>query len=124
VPIPHPIPDELLGLIAHRFRLLAEPTRLRLLDRLREGEATVQELADDLETSQQNVSKHLAMLAEAGVLARRPHGTRVYYRIGDAEVLDLCERMCDSVEHELRGLSTLLDDLAARPAALNPQPME
>ena len=71
MPIPRPIPDELVGLIAHRFRLLAEPTRLRLLDRLREGEATVQELADDLETSQQNVSKHLAMLAEAGVLARR-----------------------------------------------------
>ena len=115
VPIPHPIPDELLGLIAHRFRLLAEPMRLRLLARLRESEATVQELADDLETSQQNVSRHLAMLAEAGVLARRRQGTRVYHRIGDAEVLDLCERMCSSVEHELRGLSTLLDDLAARP---------
>ena len=110
-------PRRVAELIARRFRLLAEPTRLRLLDRLRDGEATVQELADELETSQQNVSKHLAMLAEAGVLARRRQGTRVYYRIGDAEVLDLCERMCSSLEHELRGLSALLDDLAARPAA-------
>jgi ArsR family transcriptional regulator len=88
-----------------------------LLDRLREGEATVQELADVLDTSQQNVSKHLAMLAEGGVLARRRKGTRVYYRIGDEEVLDLCERMCSSVEHELRGLSALIDHLESRSAA-------
>ena len=71
---PHPIPDQLVILIARRFHLLAEPTRLRLLDRLRDGEATVQELADELGTSQQNVSKHLAMLADAGVLARRKDG--------------------------------------------------
>ena len=63
------------------------------------------------------------MLADAGVLARRREGTRVYYRIGDAEVLDLCERMCSSVEHELRELSALLDDLGPT-GRLNPQPME
>jgi ArsR family transcriptional regulator len=117
VPLPHPLPDELLELIARRFHLLAEPMRLRLLDRLRDGEATVQELAGGLGASQQNVSKHLVMLAEAGVLARRREGNRVHYRIADEEVLGLCERMCGSLEHELRGLAALADDLAARPAA-------
>jgi DNA-binding transcriptional ArsR family regulator len=124
VPLPHPISDELLRLIAHRFHLLGEPIRLRLLDRLRDGEATVQELADELVTSQQNVSKHLGMLAEAGILARRKDGTRVQHRIGDEEVLGLCEHMCGSLEHELRGLAALADDLAARPVALNLQQME
>ena len=115
--LPHPIPEELVELIARRFHLLAEPMRLRLLDRLRDGEASVQELADEFGASQQNVSKHLALLAEAGVLARRKDGTRVLYRIGDPEILGLCERMCASLEHELRGRAALIEDLVARPAA-------
>ena len=122
--LPHPIPEELIALITHRFHLLGEPMRLRLLDRLRDGEATVQELAGELETSQQNVSKHLAMLTDAAILARRKDGTHVHYRIGDDEILGLCEQMCGSLEHQLRGLAALVDDFAARPVALNPQPME
>jgi hypothetical protein len=66
VSLPSPIPDELVELIARRFQLLAEPTRVRLFDRLREGEATVHDLAAELGTSQQNVSKHLMLLADAG----------------------------------------------------------
>ena len=79
VSLPHSIPEEVLPLVARRFHLLAEPMRLRLLDRLRAGEATVQELADELATSQQNVSKHLAMLTDAAILARRKDGTRAHY---------------------------------------------
>jgi ArsR family transcriptional regulator len=108
----HPLRDELVGLVARRFHLLAEPMRLRLLDRLQDGEATVQELADDLGTSQQNVSKHLLLLTDAAILARRRDGTRVHYRISDEEVLDLCERMCGALEHQLRGLAALVDDFA------------
>ena len=59
----HPLPDELVELIARRFRVLGEPMRIRLLDHLRDGEATVGELSDALGASQQNVSKHLAVLA-------------------------------------------------------------
>jgi len=115
---PHPIPDELVELVARRFHLLAEPMRLRLLDRLRGGEATVQQLADELEASQQNVSKHLVLLTDAAILTRRKDGTRVHYRIGDDEVLNLCEQMCGSVEHQLRGLNALVDDVArGRPEA-------
>ena len=113
--LPHPLPEELVELISRRFRLLAEPTRIRLLDRLRDGEATVQELADELETTQQNVSKHLAMLADAGILGRRKERTSVHYRIVDDGVLDLCEEVCGSLEGQLRSLAALVEGFAARP---------
>ena len=109
MPLPHPIPDDLAELVARRFRLLAEPMRIRLLDRLRDGEATVGELSDALESSQQNVSKHLAVLAEAGMLGRRKEGNHVYYRIVDEGVFALCEQVCGSVQAQLRALSDLID---------------
>jgi DNA-binding transcriptional ArsR family regulator len=115
--LPQPIPDPLIGLIAHQFHLLGEPMRVRVLDRLRDGEATVQQLADELGTSQQNVSKHLAMLADGGILARRKDGTRVYYRIGDEGVLGLCERVRGSLERELLDVAALVDGHPARHAA-------
>ena len=106
--LPHPIPGDLAELVARRFRLLAEPMRIRLLDRLRDDEATVGELADALGTSQQNVSKHLAELAQAGILGRRKEGNRVYYRIVDDGVFALCEQVCGSVQEQLRALNELV----------------
>ncbi len=116
MPLPHAIPEQLLSLVARRFHLLAEPMRLRLLDRLREGEATVQQLADELETSQQNVSKHLLLLTDASVLTRRKDGTHVHYRIDDPGIVALCEQMCGSVEHQLREFAALADGLGEAPA--------
>jgi ArsR family transcriptional regulator len=110
--LPHPIPADLVELIARRFQLLAEPTRIRLVDRLRDGEASVQELADELEMSQQNVSKHLVLLADGGVLARRKEATHVYYRVADGGVLALCEQVCGSLEQQLRGFAALVEEFA------------
>jgi DNA-binding transcriptional ArsR family regulator len=110
--LPHPIPDALVELIARRFHVLAEPMRIRLLDRLRDGEATVQELADELHTSQQNASKHLVLMAELGVLARRKERMSVKYRIADQHVLCLCEQICGSLEHQIQDLATAV---GARP---------
>ena len=107
--LPHPLPDDLAELIARRFRMLAEPTRIKLLDRLREGEANVNELSEGLGASQQNVSKHLAMLTEAGMLARRKEGNHVYYRIADEGVFALCEQVCGSVQEQLRALNALVE---------------
>ena len=95
--LPHPLPDDLVELIARRFRALGEPMRIRLLDQLRDGEATVGELSEALGASQQNVSKHL------GRARRRRHPrpaqgrNHVYYRIVDEGVLTLCEDVCGSV---------------------------
>ena len=86
--------------------MLAEPTRIRLPDRLREGEASVQELTEALATSQQNVSKHLGVLAQAGMVDRRKDGNVVWYRIADESVFALCEQVCGSLQRQL-------DDLAA-----------
>jgi DNA-binding transcriptional ArsR family regulator len=108
VPLPRPVPDELVELIARRFRVLGEPLRIKLLDRLRDGEASVNELTVAIDASQQNVSKHLAVLADAGVLGRRKEGTHVYYRIVDEGVLALCEQVCGSLEQQLRALSELV----------------
>lgn len=106
--LPHPLPDELVELIARRFRVLGEPMRIKLLDRLREGDASVNELSEALDASQQNVSKHLTVLAEAGILGRRKQGTHVYYRIIDEGVFALCEEVCGSVREQLRALNDLM----------------
>jgi DNA-binding transcriptional ArsR family regulator len=106
--LPHPLPDDLAELIARRFRAIGEPMRIRLLDQLRDGEATVGELSAALAASQQNVSKHLAVLADAGILGRRKEGNRVHYRIVDEGVFALCEAVCGSVQEQLRALSELV----------------
>jgi DNA-binding transcriptional ArsR family regulator len=108
VTLPHPLPDDLVELIARRFRAVGEPMRIRLLDHLRDGEATVGELSDALSASQQNISKHLAVLADAGILGRRKDGTHVYYRIVDEGVLTLCEDVCGSLQQQLKSLSALV----------------
>jgi DNA-binding transcriptional ArsR family regulator len=108
MPIPHPLPDDLAELIARRFRALGDPLRVQLLDQLRDSEQTVNALAGKLDAGQQNVSKHLAVLADAGMVARRKEGTRVYYRIADDGVFDLCEQICGSLQTQLVNLAALV----------------
>lgn len=112
--LPHPVSDELAELIARRFRLIAEPTRIRLLDQLRDGEQTVTSLAARMDAGQQNVSKHLTVLAEAGVVARRKDGNYVYYRIADASVLGLCEQVCGSLEQQVETLAAAVTGIRPR----------
>ena len=112
--VPHPLPDSLAELIAGRFRVLAEPMRIRLLDRLRESEASVQELTASLDATQQNVSKHLGVLHQAGLVARRKEGTHVYYAIADDTVFALCEVVCGSLQQHLSELASLLDGTVER----------
>jgi DNA-binding transcriptional ArsR family regulator len=106
--ITHPLPDELVELIAGRFRALSEPVRIKLLDRLHDGEATVGELTAAAGTTQQNVSKHLTTLLQAGIVARRRHGNFAYYRIADPAVLELCESVCVTLRHEIAALNELV----------------
>lgn len=106
--LPHPLSDPLAELIAQRFRVLGEPTRIRLLDRLRESDATVQDLTESLGTSQQNVSKHLGVLAQAGIVDRRKEGNLARYRIADDSVFELCEQVCGSLQRQLDGLTAVV----------------
>ena len=104
----HPLSDEVVELIARRLRVIAEPTRIKILDRLRATEATVQELTEAVGSTQQNVSKHLGVLADAGIVARRRDGSFTRYRVVDEGVYRLCEEVCGSVERQLDSLRDVL----------------
>ncbi len=100
----HPLPDDLIELIADRFRVLSEPTRIKLLDRLRDGEASVDALTGAVGTTKQNLSKHLGMLQRAGIVARRKEGNFAYYSIADETVFALCETVCGGLQQQLESL--------------------
>jgi DNA-binding transcriptional ArsR family regulator len=108
MPLPHPLPEPIVELVAQRFRVIGEPMRIRILDRLREGEATVAELTEHLATSQQNVSKHLGVLHQAGILSRRKDGTSTLYAIADDSVLALCEQVCGGLQRQFSDLAELV----------------
>jgi DNA-binding transcriptional ArsR family regulator len=82
--------------------------RIRILDRLRDGEATVNELTRSLATSQQNVSKHLGVLHDAGIVSRRKDANHVRYAIADEGVLGLCEQVCGGLQRQLSELAELV----------------
>src|SRR5512141_2698541 len=94
--------DQALALVATRFRSLGDPMRLKILRLLEGGEMSVGRLVERLETSQANVSKHLKVLVEAGVLARRVQGTSAYYSIGDPVILRICDTVCRGLTENLR----------------------
>ena len=108
MPLPHPLPEPIVELVAQRFRVIGEPMRIRILDRLRDGEATVAELTEHLATSQQNVSKHLGVLHQAGMLSRRIDGTSTLYAIADESVLALCEQVCGGLQRQFSDLAELV----------------
>jgi DNA-binding transcriptional ArsR family regulator len=108
MPLSHPLPEEVVDVVARRFRALGEPIRIRLLERLREGEASVTELAALSDTTPQNVSKHLGVLLQNGIVTRRKQGTASYYRIADEVVFSLCEQVCGSIDRELASLGELI----------------
>ena len=103
----HPLPQPVVELVAERFRALGEPLRIRLVEQLMEGEASVRELVSATGAGQQNVSKHLRVLLHARVVGRRKQGTLVFYRIIDDVVYSLCEQVCASLERQHAQLGEL-----------------
>lgn len=98
-----------LAKVAGLFKVLSEPMRLRLLYSLTDGEKNVSQLVKETGALQANVSKHLGMLLEAGIVARRKKGQSAFYRIIDESIFELCELACGSIydrlEAELQRLS-------------------
>lgn len=112
----HGYPDPLLDLIAARFRLLGEPLRLKLLAALSMGERNVGELVTLTGANQPNVSKHLAALAQGGLVSRRKAGTTIYYSLTDPSVLALCDSVCAGIRNRYA--------VEARALGLSDAPME
>ncbi len=91
---------QLLTIIAARFKVLAEPARLAILNAMREGEMTVTELVKETGLGQANVSKHLQLLHVNGFVKRRKHGLFTRYAVSDRDVFKLCDAMCGHLEAE------------------------
>jgi len=105
-------PEPLLDLVTSRLALLADPTRAKLLLLLEREEATVQELADTMPSTPQNVSRHLGILYRAGIVTRRREGTRVHYSLADYSACRLLEQALSSLSGQIEELADLV-----RPAA-------
>jgi DNA-binding transcriptional ArsR family regulator len=91
-----------LDLVANRFRILGEPVRLRILAVLNQKEMSVTDLTEAVGSSQPNVSKHLRILQEAGLVGRRQEGNTVYCFISDPSVFELCDLVCGSLSERLQ----------------------
>ncbi len=107
----HPVlTDAALRLVAGRFRVLGDPTRLRILNTLMQGESSVQDLVHTTGLEQSNVSRHLSALRREGLVERRPEGNRAVYSINDPTIVRLCEIVCGGLEGMLAGELESLPD--------------
>ena len=96
------MPDEMLEAVSNRFKLLSEPMRLKILRVLCERERTVQEIVNEVSASQANISKHLALMHDNGVVNRRKEGLKCYYRIADESIIFACYLISKSVVENLQ----------------------
>jgi len=95
------VPSDHMEAAARRFKLLSEPVRLELLNQMqRHGEMAVNELVEATGYRQANVSKHLGLLADENLVARRKEGLYVYYRISDPTLSALCMLVCGRLREE------------------------
>lgn len=91
------LPEQAIDRVATYFQALAEPTRLRILNLLREGEHNVGELAEVCGYTAANMSRHLAVLMQQGFVKREGRGTSVYYQIADPTIYALCDLVCNRI---------------------------
>lgn len=83
--------------VARYFSVLGEATRLRILHALCQSERCVNEIIRETGLAQANVSRHLGLMYQAGLLARRREGTQVFYRVSDPMYVELCRTVLSQV---------------------------
>ena len=93
--------EEAFEMLGEQFKAFSEPMRLKLVYSLMDGEKTVSDLVEETGGLQANVSKHLRMLLEAGIVERRKQGLHSYYSIADDSIFELCDLMCNSIRGRL-----------------------
>jgi DNA-binding transcriptional ArsR family regulator len=109
--------DAVFAVVARYFALLADSTRLRILHAICNAEQSVSAIVETTGAGQTNVSRHLALLHQAGVVARRKEGSAVFYRVSDPEIVSICRTVCVQIAGRLderRPLRDELLDFAAR----------
>ncbi len=102
-----------LGLMADFFKVLSEVSRLQIVCSLKAGAKNVTEIIEETGLGQANVSKHLKMLTQAGVVAREQRGVCVYYRIANPFLFELCDLVCDALTVQVEQQSQQLQQLSA-----------
>ena len=95
------MPPEALEQVAGYFQVLAEPTRLRILNILRDGERNVGELAQMCGYTAANISRHLSLMTKQGLVVRESRGTSVYYRFADESIYALCDLVCGNIARQM-----------------------
>ena len=100
------LPDEALAQVAAYFQALSEPTRLQILNLLRQGERSVGELAQLCGYSSANISRHLALLTQHGLVARESRGNSAIYSIADPSVYALCDLVCGNIARQFERVAT------------------
>ncbi|GET43490.1 ArsR/SmtB family transcription factor [Microseira wollei] len=103
-------PQALLA-VAEYFKVLSEVSRLQVLCCLKSGGKNVTEIIEATGLGQANVSKHLKVLAQAGIVTRTPQGTSAFYEITDPIVFQLCEVVCDRLAIRLEEKTQQLEEL-------------
>ncbi len=88
-------------LAAELFAVLATPIRLQILSAVCDQEKSVSELLLEIDTTQPNLSQHLAVLFKTGVLAKRKEGTQVIYRVQSEKAVALCRSVCTQIAIEM-----------------------
>lgn len=94
--------ENMIEPVARRFRVLGEPQRLRILQVLKSGSRSVNEVVEAIGLSQPTASRHLRALFDSGMVSRKRSGTRVVYFISDPMVFELCDLVCSGVERQVR----------------------
>lgn len=94
---------------AEILKALAQPTRLKIIDFLRDGERCVCEIFPAIAEEQSNTSRHLSMMVSAGALSRRKEGLKIYYAIKHPELLDIVKLVDAVIRQEIGQLSRLVD---------------
>jgi DNA-binding transcriptional ArsR family regulator len=97
--------------VADYFKVLSELSRLQVLCSIKEGEKNVTEIVEATGLGQANVSKHLKILTQAGIVVRQPQGVSVYYQLADQMIFDLCELVCQRLEVQLQEQAQALKEL-------------
>lgn len=101
--------NELLVMVANQFRVLAEPLRLQILQCLESEEKSVNQIVAETGASQPNISKHLRVMQDAGILLRRQEKNSVFYAVADRSIFLMCEIVCGSLKAKVSDQTKILE---------------
>jgi len=103
--------DHVFAVVARHFAMLSEPMRLKILHTICQDERSVSAIVAATGATQTNVSRHLALMLHAGVVARRRDGNTVYYRVSDPEFVEICRAVCVQIASRIDEQKPLRKDL-------------